>query len=321
MEFNNTTCITETEEINELIDEVNQYLLILQGIILSVIGMVGMVINIFVMIVILANKQLHTRSFMLCLQVAQINILNIFAYLPPILTQFYQRWLFGSTGCTIIAIGTITFLAWRWMAIFLLILDRLLVVLYPFHYFKYANKIMITLSILVLLFSISIPLVSTVIKVSCYTFTKAEFTCTIEPPYVNKASITYFMLLSSLVVLSGSIIPIIMYIVMYYKARHIQQESEVPTQERQEGEQRARCTVLILFVCLVCLTIPAYLTDKILFFTMDQTSITSTHYIFIYLVFDVYACIPITDSIIIIRNRDIKEMIRRIFTNKKHPSQ
>ena len=319
MELNNTTCISETEEINKLIDNINQYTFIIHGITVSVISIIGIVINIFVMAVILANKQLHTRSFILCLQVILVNICNIVIYLPVILTCFYQKWLFGSTGCIVIAVITHIILIWRWFVVLLLILDRLLIVLYPFHYIKYANKIMIILSILSLLLCLSITLISVKTKIVCSSYSELLPTCTLISQCRSVRCFLPNITLTLLVVLCGSIIPIIMYIVMYHKARQIQGgDNSIDTmiQERQCSEHRARCTILILFVCLICLALPSYVTDILvtIFITAPGTLTTAAH-IPIYMLYGTHTLIPIADAVVILRNRDIRKAIQKMYCN------
>ena len=223
MEFNNsynTTCITETEEINELIDEVNQYLLILQGIILSVIGIVGMVINIFVMTVILANKQLHTRPFILSLQLIVINLIIITTVCAPVvLTSFAQTWLFGSQFCKILASSLVLILVWRWPVMFLMILDRLLTVNFLFCYKKHANKIMMASSILIPSFYSLLATWAPLVGIGCYSFRNYNLTCTISWQCHSIICYLHYVFITVALFIIGAVVPIIMYVVMYIKAR------------------------------------------------------------------------------------------------------
>ena len=315
MEFNNTTCITETEEINELIDDTNQYLLILQGIILSVIGIVGMVINIFVMTVILANKQLHTRPFMLSLQVIAANIIVILVvYVPSILTNFVQVWLFGSTFCNILGALVWYVLIWRWPVMFLMILDRLLTVTFPFCYKRYANKIMTVLSVL-LFFFVLLYTLAPLVDIGCYTFTRYIFTCTIAWQCHTVTCYLFYIVTIVVVFIIGTIAPTFMYVVMLIKARNLRKDLMIVSQSTTDSSQykisgqRAQKTILLLFISLVCLTLPSWL----FFLIVSAFDIWGniTWLIVGRILYYGYMCVPIGDAVVILRNRDIKSAIRK----------
>ena len=315
MEFNNTTCIsvTETEEINELIDDVNQYLLITQGIIVSVIGIVGMVINIFVMIVILANKQLHTRPFMLCLQLIVVNILFIlFQYVPMVLTNFARVWLFGPIVCRLIATLTFFVLAWRWPVMFLMILDRLLTVTFPFCYRRRANSIMAVSSIL-LFFSFLLIALAPLVNIGCYNFTQYSLICVVSWQCSTVICYLFYIVLSLVVFIAGAVAPIFMYAVMYIKAwsfrRDLMRQSASDNSQYTASEKRAQKTILLLFICLVCLTLPGWL-----YYVVIQTFNIwpdAVLHIVDRIITDIYYCVPIADAAVILRNQDITCAIRR----------
>ena len=317
MEFNNsyntTSCVTETEEINELIDEVNQYLLILQGIIFSVIGIVGMVINIFVMTVILANKQLHTRPFILSLQLIAINLIIIVSVCAPVLlTSFAQTWLFGSQFCKILASSTVLVLVWRWPVMFLMILDRLLTVNFPFCYKKHANKIMMVSSILIPSYSLLVTL-APLVGIGCYSFRNYKLTCTIS--WQCHSTICYLHYVFTVVALFviGAVVPIIMYVVMYIKAwkfrKDLMNQSASDNSQHRKSERRAQKTILLLFSCLFCLTLPGLLMYAVIeaFEISPSATLLTVHQI----ISDMYYCVPIADAVVILRNRDIKSAIKK----------
>ena len=317
MELNNSfnaTCITETEEINELIDEVNQYLLILQGIILSVIGIVGMVINIFVMTVILANKQLHTRPFMLSLQLIVINLIIITTVCAPVvLTSFAQTWLFGSQFCKILASSAVLVLIWRWPVMFLMILDRLLTVNFPFCYKKHANKIMMASSILIPSFYSLLVTLAPLVGIGCYSFRNYNLTCTISWQCHSIICYLYYAFIIVVLFIIGAIVPIIMYVVMYIKARKFRKDlmnqSASDNLQHRKSERRAQKTILLLFSCLFCLTLPGLLMYAVVeaFEISPSTTLLIVHQI----TSDMYYCVPIADAVVILRNRDIKSVIKK----------
>ena len=275
--------------------------------------MVGVVINIFVMIVILANKQLHTRPFMLCLQVIVVNITFLLVtYIPKVLIYFVQAWLFGSTYCKIIAISAMCVLIWRWLVMSLMILDRLLTVVFPFHYKKHANNMMKVLSVLLFLYSILATL-APLVDIGCYHFSTYGFACTISWQCDTVICYLYYIVTVIVIFIIGAIAPVFMYAVMYVKARSLRKnlmsQSASDNSQYVKSEQRARKTILLLFLCLICWALPSWT----FYLVISAFDIRQTTALLIMgrILADAYYCIPIADAIVILRNRDIKSAIRK----------
>ena len=316
--MDNTTCITTTEEANDLLDNINIYVLLLQGAALTMIEVLGAVMNTFVMIVILANKELHTRLFILSLQIVIINILISFSYTPPALTGLYREWLFGETFC--IFYGAVYFLiaSWRWPVMCLLILDRFLTVFFPFHYRRISKRLIILLSIctflLTLLFSV-IPLFD-LIAGGCYTFKEAHLTCKISWECTNTACQIYTYIYVVAIFTSGGIAPVTMYIAMYVKGRKARKElMSLPTNKdstpslsslQQKSENRARITVSVMFISLICLTVPYGIAWLLLRLDIPITVAVQ------FVLRDIGYCLPITDAIIILQNKDMKAAVKKM---------
>ena len=320
--FNDTSvCPAATTEYTaELLEAVDEYLLTVQGIVVSGIGIVGAILTISLMIVILANKDLHTRTFILSLQLLALDIMVIlFAHLPITVTSMARKWVFGSVWCRIT--GAVSYFAsfWRCSILFVLTLDRLLTVFYPFTYKKIANRLLLVVSIplfVLCVILVCIPALET-LGIGCYEFSDSALYCVDRGDCYRYI---YSMAGTSVIFIIGGFLPVGMYIAMYIKAKKIQ--SSVPQLGEFEGEQnntyneqehlsnqRAKFTVAILFICLIILTFPFLI---VLFVFSLLTQLSYRHYI-IYAANNLYFSTPITDSVIIWRNKDIKDKVKILF--------
>ena len=123
-----------------------------------------------------------------------------------------------------------------------------------------------------------------------------------------------------LAVIGGSFIPVGMYIAMYIKAKRIQrsapqmgeykgEENTAHNEQECASNQRAKVTVAILFVLLICLMLPFFL-----HFLIAPFFNTVPYYQYIYYVLnDSFILFPIADSVIIWRNKNIKEKAKDLF--------
>ena len=325
--FNDTSvCSTATTEYSaKLLEAVGAYLLTVQGIVVSGIGIVGAILTISLMIVILANKDLHTRTFILSLQLLVLDIvLILFAHIPIIVTSMARKWVFGSVWCRIT--GSVSYLAiyWRCSILFALTLDRFFIVFFPFTYNKIANKLMLVLSFILLALCVtlvSIPAFET-LGIGCYEFSDSALYCIDrgECYFHIYACYIYRMAATSVVSLVGGLLPVGMYIAMYMKARKIQsdvpqlgefggEESNTYNEQELLSNQRAKITVAILFICLIILAFP-FIVVIALFPLITKLSF---RYYIIYAVKNLFFSTPITDPIIIWRNKDIKEKVKMLF--------
>lgn len=309
-------CQNSKEDIDQMINEVNVNLLIVQAIAVGIIGAIGMVLNVLLISIIILYKKFHIRTFILALQILIIdNIYLVFVQLPVVVTAASREWLFDEY--CLIGIAYYSIANWRWLVMFLLTLDRLLTVFYPFRYRAYANKLMATLSILTFLFILLLSLFP-FIGIGCYAFHSEALTCIVQIEYCELETVAFTFFCHLYVTLNYIIIivPVIMYIAMCVRARQLDRNVllQIGTFEGEEpitdysGNHQARNTVLILFVGLIVLT-----TALGVSITLSMFSFTLPYQIAIYFCNDIHFAFPIADAVIISRNKDIKDTIMEMF--------
>ena len=321
----NDTSVCSAENSAELLEAVDVDLLTAQSIVISGIGLIGAILTISLIVVILANKDLRTRTFIFCLQLLVLDaMLILFIHAPISVTSLARKWVFGFVWCKITGVASHFISYWRCSILFVLTLDRFSTVFYPFTYRKIAKKVLAVVLIILLATCIilaCIPAFET-LGVGCYKFSDFALYCIDSGKcyFHIYACYIYRMIAVSVVFLVGGLLPVGMYIAMCMKARKIQsdvpqlgefegEESNTYNQQEHMSNQRANITVAILFICLIILAFP-FIVANLLFPLITKLSF---RYYIIYAVNNLFFSTPITDPIIIWRNKDIKEKVKMLF--------
>ena len=320
-------CIVLTPEYSaKLLEAVNDYLLTAQGIIVSGILVSSAILTIFFMAVVVMNKELHKRTFIISLELLFLDlVLVLFLHFPIVTTAFAHKWIFGSVWCFITgAISSlVTYL--RSSILFVLTLDRFLTVFYPFRYEKVARKVLTVISIIFFIICLTVAVIPAFVK-ECYKFSSTALFCV----SAGECNVSKYVCYTNdtigfiILLIFGALLPIGMYIAMYIKAKKIQSsvpqlgeceiEANTINQYKHKSNQQAKTTVLILFVCLICLSFPLFI--NIIYVALVNTA---TYHLYItYIINDLFFSFPIADAIILWRNRDIKDKLIAAFNKFKH---
>ena len=315
--------LTSSEYVVDIILAISFIVTTIQAVIVTLIGVTGLVLSIFLACVIILEKKLHTRPFIIGLQIVFLDIgFIVLVQIPVIVTASTRNWVFGSALCQMLGALSLFVAAWRWPVMFILTLDRFLSVFKPFHYTKHANKIMFSLSIIAFIASVGVSLVP-LSEFGCYHFNDAALTCAISWECKNILCFLYYIFISGLVFTIGGIAPLIMYIAMYIKGRKIAKRNDAdigyiegePTNNSKNNtshDKNASITILILFVSLIGLTTPYYTVIYLVYelFAIFGINLPSLHIVF-FASNNFYYALPIADAIVIIKNKDVKTVIKK----------
>ena len=325
MSIDNDTSIcpaSTTEYSAELLEAVNVYLLIVQGIIVSIIAIAGAILTVSLMMIIVMNKELHKRTFIISLQLMVLDVVFIvFVNGSIVVTSMAREWVFGQVWCIVSGIVSQLAVLWRGSILFVLTLDRFLTVFYPFSYKKKARKVVVATSIILFVISLAI-VTSPIFGVGCYEFSESALFCIITSLCNAIEYLCYVRttILSAQLIIVGALLPLGMYIAMFIKAKRIQgsapqmgehegEENAIYNNQEHASNQRAKVTVAILFVCLICLSFPFYI--RILLAILFD--LYSSGYYIAFLLNDIFFLFPITDTIIIWKNKDIKDTVKKLY--------
>ena len=270
----------------------------------------GTSLNSYVLSVIQHFRRLHTLEFVVALQIVIIDLVLSFIAPPAILTHVIaDNWLIGTSGCAIYGFLLFSAAFLRTLMLFLFVMDRFCVVFLPFWYPKHRKKILIIFSTI----SWVLPTVCSTLALpfafDCFSFLPFTRICSISPSCGFTCSV-YINTLLAVFFLPAMIIPLILYSILYRKARMItaSNASDSVNGNNQLSEWRATITFFLMFLVLASVTIPHLLIHVVHNKIGDVFSPGVSSFIR-----NASGCaislLLILDPIIIMRNQDMREVL------------
>ena len=289
----------------------------------------GFFLNLFVMVLIVRNKKLHNVTFILALQVCVGDMINAAIVFPTsAVNAIADRYVF--TGfCTTIGFALFYLRIVRIYLMLVLVLDRFCSVFMPFWYQRNKIKVIVPLSLAAWIFAFVIAIIPVRGILDCYSFQRNTWACVPTNGCRNRNACSTYN--STSIALSNlcNIIGLILYSILFYKARILRKKVAIaPHQPNASSEEereaaadklkqnrRANITFLVLFLALVGVGIPPFT-----FFVVGRPIITALDIVPhpAYTVAGVigrafYPLLTIMDPIVIMRNQDFREAMRKVF--------
>ena len=169
-------------------------------------------------------------------------------------------------------------------------------------------KVVITLSVMLWIFSL-------VVATTGYVIDCNTWLCLINGACSNNCS-AFLGLFHSLSTVPCCIIPIILYALLFVKAKKAEMATTSVTANvsapKQAGDWKAIITFFLMFLTIFGLTLP----NLVLVFTVrglyDENDVPLGLYLLSVIATRLLTLIPTTDAVLILRNRDVKEVLREI---------
>ena len=298
---------------------------VIQSICYIIIFLLGLFLNTVVIVLVVKYKKLQSRSFIIALQVVVSNVIILLTvYLLRPITAIANQWLFGEYMCIITGFLYITYLLTRSVLMFAFVVDRFLSVFLPYSYPKHSSKIMIPLCVATWVFAIVARAIGFPGILDCYTFRLSAHLCIHSSGCSPSCAIATN---TSISFLFGptTIIPVILYALLYWKSRKIRKsqaamipaaaigtEAEKVLRNLRKREGKATITFFLLFISVFALTTPAIIITIIattLARTMGPSPIA---YVISSISSTLTACLVIVDPIVILRNSDVRDVLAQI---------
>ena len=190
------------------------------------LGVVGFVLNVFVLFIILKFRSLHQRLMYIAVQISVVEIAYSLLVPPALFVSGIARdWLFGEVICNVLGVVNDGFAFFRFMMTLVLTLDRFISVYQPFFYRRNSKKLLVGLHVVVYvntLLRVILPLTGVM---GCYVYVSTNKICT---AYSDCSTGCYYLVLVSVtsIILFGAIFPFCMYMVLFYKAYKIRRRSK-----------------------------------------------------------------------------------------------
>ena len=291
----------------------------------------GVSLNTFLILLILFRKSLRNqRGSAVTLQILIVNL----AFTIPVLSTCAQsalagEWTLGDGFCQFIAFCNESLQPQRWLLTAVLVIDRALVISWPFKYEKYYGaKVVTALSLLALSLGFLLGLLPPIVPAlrSCNDFAQSSNTCHIS---FNSQHCGRFLLgYSTVTIFLGGVVPFALYIWMVCKTKkHNRQIAPAPGEQVNSlssaipirQSQKQLITMLLLFWTLLGCTLPLYLSVFLTFLATllhSPSGMLAGYYITASTNLMYYGII-VADPIALMWHKDIKQELRIVKRNMR----
>ena len=329
-------CIAPTR----LPDSIHPVVDYVQASIVLITMVLAITMNGFVVFLIARHKVLHNMAFFLALQLIVPNLIFSVTVLPVMfVTAALREWRLGPVMCQLLgSIHDMTITS-RYLIIFVLTTDRVTSVFYPFFYSRYGAKVAICNSIIAWILTLIRSVTSLEGVLSCTKYLPVFKMCS-GAPFCSVVCRVHTVTSALILIIVGVVIPFILYAILFCKAKIIRyrfihsiriQETPPPvsvqngdlenkpknavdklntnTVTMDEHNHRATVTFIILTSVIIGCALPPY----VLYTAQNIVGRPPPLLIILQIIVGrtFLYCLAVVDPIIILRNRDIRELFQR----------
>jgi hypothetical protein len=269
-------------------------------------------------------------TFFLALQLIVAHLIFSVTVLPfMFVTAILREWRLGLIMCQLLGSINDTVITSRYLLTFVLTMDRVIAVFCPFLHSRHGGKLSICNSVIAWILSLARSITSLEGVLSCTKYLPVFKMCS-GVPVCSEICRIHVLFFSGMLATFGVIIPFLLYIVLFCKAKIIryrftntiqtQQGSSSscsshgglePTQSTsRKSSHRATCTFVILTAVIIGCALPPY----ILYTVQNNIPGPSPPALTILQIIvgrTLVHCLTVADPIVILRNRDVRELIQR----------
>lgn len=271
--------------------------------------LISICLNAMVIILVANYKKLHTRPFVLSLQILVLNlILTLVVLVLRPVSSIANEWLFGEEFCSLTGYVATAGAIIKALLMFAFSLDRILSVFWLYSYPKYSFKIMLALSVAAWVLPMAFFIIGFPGVLDCYGFVSETYMCL----YFSECAIGCKISLTVIVavtLVTGFFIPIVFYVFLYWKALQL---SKAPTiAQFPEGvpkrDWKATIMFFSLFVIVSICTLPARIFSCVAPALPQEASQAS--YVVYALVVTVSTLSVALDPIVIMCHKDVRKIL------------
>ena len=308
-------------------EEGPQWLLTIHIIVASTIIIASLIGSGLVLLLVAKFKELRTRTVKASLSVVVVDLLlDLNYHLPAVISTIARRWLFSEAGCVAIGFMGYEFFTTRWFIMAVLCTDRFCTVRFPFSYEKYSKCVLVVLTITawVLPFVLTIP--GVIPDFGNFGFRPNIPTCAVDCQ--NNRCRGYFRVLTTTSFVIGGIIPIVLYLWMYCRARKLRPTAlvlgrlsvqvasgavisqPVAQVEQHSRELRAVVTFALIFVTVLVTEIPAYI--FLILRTINIAVWCRIPLVIHFIGIEIFFLATALDPMLILRDRDFRRCLSKL---------
>ena len=285
---------------------------VLQSLSKLLIILAGIVLNTLVIVLVAKYKKLQTLSFLISLQVVALDLVLAIAILPSLVTTLVNQWLLGEYMCAINGFILNTTATARTLLMCVFVIDRYLAVVWPYFYPKHKFKVTVSLSIASWVFAVLVSIGMMPGILDCYSLRSTGKVC--APSSRCNLNCSVFIRSLATYVVPATIVPVILYGLLYYKGRKIQKElaSNAAANANHRKEWKATITFSLLFFSLFVLILPNTIIEVVVRTAYAGRMFPAAAHVLLTVNSSVLSLLVITDPIVIMRDKDVKEVLIKL---------
>ena len=287
----------------------------------------GTALNSFVIFIIVRFKKLHTITFYLALQIIITNQINALVFLitsptNAIAREFVFTGLCATTGFILLFLQVL-----RHAEMLVLVADRFSLIFMPFWYTRHRVKVIVPLIMASWVLAFILAIIPVPGLLDCYGFQRFTWTCAIVDGCKNPRGCNSYRTFVVAFLNIGTFIGFLLYLALLYKAKKLRNRVEITTsseesaevkeimKRQRQSERRANTTFLIMFAQLVSVSFLGFLVSNLGNAILQALNVQTPPPFFGAVSVVTRNLLPLTvilDPIAIMRNQDIKEVMRGI---------
>ena len=295
---------------------------ITQSCIAVAIIVIGVPLNLLLIVALIKFRHLVDEGFMLCLSIFVANLILSIAFGTDIFVASSTRsWPLGYRACQFFGFVTYFVGTVRWMTLGMLSIDRFCRVFLPFRYARHSKtvlKVLFLLPWVILLPTAILPLSNIN---GTYDFYPGPIACYYSSRCTEYVVCPITIYLPFTVVLaSGSVLPIALYTILYCKGRRLRRamRSQYAYTEQQQMEDNERQNKATKTFALMVITFSCYSSVVILIQLVAITPVIKDIAGLYFLMTDILFLYLITDFFLVWKNTDGKKVIKKFINTVLH---
>ena len=318
------------------LEEVPKAALVVHALLIAVIIAATLLGNGLIFLLVARYKILRSRSVFANLSLTFADVLWCLCYhTPALVSASYAGWAFGEAGCCAFAVLSIDFLLTRWLVMAVVCIDRFSTVRFPFSYAKYSRCILTVLTTTAWILPFLLAFLPAASKMSYSAFRPNIPTCLFNCEESNQFCRFYYGIVVSLSFVVGAVIPTILYVWLYRRARSLRPTAVILGQmvlqpatgvvanqplshsypDKRSRDIQSYLTFILILVTFIVTAAPAYLSQ--IFRSSDYEDWCKVP---IYVHFGiqlVFLSSTALDPLVIMRDRDFRQCLKHMLFCQK----
>lgn len=333
---NSMSGVNSTNETCYDLTQVPRPVLAIYALFISVIIAATLIGNGIILLLVAKYKVLRTRSVVANLSLIFADVLWCLSYhTPALVSASSTSWAFGDIGCSAFGLLSFEFILTRWLVLAVMCADRFCTVRFPFSYTKYSKCILAALTITAWALPFLVAVFPAVSKISEGEFRPNVPTCLYSCS--SQFCRFYYGILVTLSFVVGALIPTILYIWLYKRARSLRPTQVVLGQlalqtaagpiidqcntisynypEKWSRDIHGYITFILIIVTFMVTAGPAYISQ--IFRSSDYEDWCKIPIFVHFLIQLIFFSSTALDPLVIMRNRDFRQCFKHMISFRK----